>query len=544
MNTQKYQWLFYLITATIIATIGVQFYWNYKNYEENKRQVTNEIQLSLDNAVEEYYSSLAKSDFLTIIDNNSNSVAIFKNPLNLIKEKSYKSKSIGNIINKIKPNNSEKEKPRASINNLKFTFDENLSKEKIDSMMISAKDFVIEFNSNLDSLNNKKKDSVEVLNQITDKKKGFNLNSDGANKVIKYFRGKKAADSLKLIKNLKPIFISFLDQSVEYEKIDSLIEIQLQKKGIELTTSFHHLKNDTLFHQTKDSLLATEKKYLRSKSTFVKDNEAFKLVYNNPSIAALKRSSFGILLSLLLSLAVISSLFYLLKIINQQKELAAIKNDLISNITHEFKTPIATISAAIEAIKNFNVLEDPEKTSKYLSMSSIQINKLHQMVEKLLETAMLDSEQLVLKKETVDIVDIAEKVVYKHQILAHKKELSFFTTLQPCYANVDVFHFENVISNLIDNAVKYGGNQIEMNICSVLNTIEITVVDDGNGIEKNQKEKIFDKFYRVPKGNTHDVKGFGIGLYYCKKIIEKHEGFIGLTSDKSKTIFKITIPNE
>ena len=544
MNTQKYQWLFYLITATIIATIGVQFYWNYKNYEENKRQVTNEIQLSLDNAVEEYYSSLAKSDFLTIIDNNSNSVAIFKNPLNLIKEKSYKSKSIGNIINKIKPNNSEKEKPRASINNLKFTFDENLSKEKIDSMMISAKDFVIEFNSNLDSLNNKKKDSVEVLNQITDKKKGFNLNSDGANKVIKYFRGKKAADSLKLIKNLKPIFISFLDQSVEYEKIDSLIEIQLQKKGIELTTSFHHLKNDTLFHQTKDSLLATEKKYLRSKSTFVKDNEAFKLVYNNPSIAALKRSSFGILLSLLLSLAVISSLFYLLKIINQQKELAAIKNDLISNITHEFKTPIATISAAIEAIKNFNVLEDPEKTSKYLSMSSIQINKLHQMVEKLLETAMLDSEQLVLKKETVDIVDIAEKVVYKHQILAHKKELSFFTTLQPCYANVDVFHFENVISNLIDNAVKYGGNQIEMNISSVLNTIEITVVDDGNGIEKNQKEKIFDKFYRVPKGNTHDVKGFGIGLYYCKKIIEKHEGFIGLTSDKSKTIFKITIPNE
>jgi len=544
MNTQKYQWLFYLITATIIATIGVQFYWNYKNYEENKRQVTNEIQLSLDNAVEEYYSSLAKSDFLTIIDNNSNSVAIFKNPLNLIKEKSYKSKSIGNIINKIKPNNSEKEKPRASINNLKFTFDENLSKEKIDSMMISAKDFVIEFNSNLDSLNNKKKDSVEVLNQITDKKKGFNLNSDGANKVIKYFRGKKAADSLKLIKNLKPIFISFLDQSVEYEKIDSLIEIQLQKKGIELTTSFHHLKNDTLFHQTKDSLLATEKKYLRSKSTFVKDNEAFKLVYNNPSIVALKRSSFGIFLSLLLSLAVISSLFYLLKIINQQKELAAIKNDLISNITHEFKTPIATISAAIEAIKNFNVLEDPEKTSKYLSMSSIQINKLHQMVEKLLETAMLDSEQLVLKKETVDIVDIAEKVVYKHQILAHKKELSFFTTLQPCYANVDVFHFENVISNLIDNAVKYGGNQIEMNINSVLNTIEITVVDDGNGIEKNQKEKIFDKFYRVPKGNTHDVKGFGIGLYYCKKIIEKHEGVIGLTSDKSKTIFKITIPNE
>jgi two-component system phosphate regulon sensor histidine kinase PhoR len=544
MNTKKYQWLFYLITATIIATIGVQFYWNYKNYEENKRQVTNEIQLSLAYAVEEYYSSLAKSDFLTIIDNTSNSDVIFKNPLNLIKEKSFKSKSIGNVLNKVKTNNSEKEKPRVTLNNLKFTFDKNLSKEKIDSMMNSAKDFVKEFNSDLDSLKNKKQDSVEVLNQITDKKKGFNLNSDGAKKVIKYFRGKKAADSLKLFNNLKPIFISFLDQSVEYKKIDSLIEKQLQKKGIILKTSFHHLKNDTLFHQTKDSLLNSKKNYIRSKSTFVKDNEAFKLVYSNPSILALKRSSFGIFLSLLLSLAVISSLFYLLKIINQQKELAAIKNDLISNITHEFKTPIATISAAIEAIKNFNILEDPEKTSKYLSMSSIQINKLHQMVEKLLETAMLDSEQLVLKKETVDIVSIAEGVISRHQIFANKKKILFSTTFQPCYVNVDVFHFENVISNLIDNAIKYGGNQIVMNINSVLNAIEITVVDDGNGIEKNQKEKIFDKFYRVPKGNTHDVKGFGIGLYYCKKIIEKHEGTIVLSSDKNKTIFKISIPNE
>jgi signal transduction histidine kinase len=217
---------------------------------------------------------------------------------------------------------------------------------------------------------------------------------------------------------------------------------------------------------------------------------------------------------------------------------------LISNITHEFKTPIATISAAIEAIKNFNVLEDREKTHKYLSLSSIQINKLHQMVEKLLETAMLDSEQLVLKKESIDLINLAERLVSKHQILTHKKELSFSTNLQPSYANVDVFHFENVISNLIDNAVKYGGDKIEININSTLNSIEITVADNGVGIEKNQQEKIFDKFYRVPKGNTHDIKGFGIGLYYCKKIIEKHEGSISISSDKKQTIFKITIPNE
>ncbi|WP_240614760.1 sensor histidine kinase [Polaribacter filamentus] len=281
-------------------------------------------------------------------------------------------------------------------------------------------------------------------------------------------------------------------------------------------------------------------KSISSKSTYLRKGEKFKLLFNNSNLEALKRSSSGILLSLL----IISCLFYLLKIINQQKDLAAIKNDLISNITHEFKTPIATVSAAIEALESFNVLVDQEKTKKYLSMSSIQLKKLHQMVEKLLETATLDSEQLLLEKETIDVVELTEKLVSKHKLISKNKELIFSTNLQPIYIHVDVFHFENAISNLIDNAVKYGGNQIEININSVLSSTEITIADDGDGIEKNQQEKIFDKFYRVPKGNTHDVKGFGIGLYYCKKIIEKHKGTIALSSEKKKTIFKITIPNE
>ena len=177
-------------------------------------------------------------------------------------------------------------------------------------------------------------------------------------------------------------------------------------------------------------------------------------------------------------------------------------------------------------------------------MSAVQLKKLHQMVEKLLETATLDSEQLLLKKETIDVVEMTERLVNKHQMLANNKELVFSSNLKPIYLNIDVFHFENVISNLIDNAIKYGGNRVEININSILKSTEITIADDGNGIEKNQQEKIFDKFYRVPKGNTHDVKGFGIGLYYCKKIIDKHAGNITLNSDKKQTIFKITMPNE
>ena len=190
MNTEKQRWILYLIVLTIITTISVQFYWNYKNYEENKQRVTNKIQLSLDNAVEEYYSSLAKSDFLTIIESKGKKI----------------------------------------INNLKFTSDENMPKHKIDSIMRSATKFIRDFNHNIDSLKTKKIATVKNFTQFTDDINGYNVNKNGTKTAIKYFRGKKAADSLKFLTNLKPIFISFLDQSVDYNKIDSLIENQLKKK--------------------------------------------------------------------------------------------------------------------------------------------------------------------------------------------------------------------------------------------------------------------------------------------------------------------------
>jgi two-component system phosphate regulon sensor histidine kinase PhoR len=535
MNTQKYKWLFYFITITIIATIGVQFFWNYKNYEENKQRVANEIQLSLDNAIEEYYSSLAKSDFLTIINSKYSNKNVEFNV----------NKSFDTIKQRLRSIKNKKMKPKVSLNNIKITSDENLSKAEIDSMMLRTEKFVTKFNNQQDSIlaSKTKIDTIVSFTQFTDHKNGIHIDKNGAQSSVQFFRGKQAADSIKLISNLKPIFISFLDQSINYNKIDSLIDNQLSKKGINLTTSFHHLKKDTLFKQTKDTTLVNKKFSVSSKSTYLKDFEGFELYYNNPNFEALKRGFGGILLSFILSLLIISCLFYLLKIINQQKELATIKNDLISNITHEFKTPIATVSTAIEAIESFNVIDDKEKTKKYLAMSSVQLKKLHQMVEKLLETATLDSEQLLLKKETIDVVEMTERLTNKHQLLTKDKKLIFSSNLKPIYINVDVFHFENVISNLVDNAIKYGGNNIEVNINSILKSTEITIADDGNGIEKSQQEKIFDKFYRVPKGNTHDVKGFGIGLYYCKKIVEKHTGVISLLSDKNQTIFKITIPN-
>jgi two-component system phosphate regulon sensor histidine kinase PhoR len=514
MLKKKTQWILYAIVTTIVATIGIQFYWNNKNYEENERQITNEIQLSLDNAIEEYYALLAKEEFTTIVDFNKTEEpsgittnirfdSIFKHSKGFQKLKSLLKKDTS--ITKFE------------ITDISFTTDNNKDARETDSII-------------------KKSLSKKMLSlQQSPKQKSS----------IRYFKGKKSADSLKLIKNLKPIFLSVISSVINYKELDSLINNQLNKKKLPINFIFKHFKSDTLFFNSKDSLFSQLKiQNVSSKSTYLNKGEAFKLIYHISNYVALKRSVTGISLSLLLSMLIISCLFYLLKIIKQQKELAIIKNDLISNITHEFKTPIATVSSAIEALQHFNALKSKEKTKKYLSMSSVQLKKLNQMVEKLLETATLDSEQLILKKEKLNIVDTIEKLVAKYQFLHAEKEIyvSYNTKFISLY--VDNFHFENVVSNLIDNAVKYGGDQITVKINLILNTTEIYVADTGNGIDKNQQEKIFDKFYRISQGNTHNIKGFGIGLYYSKKIIEKHAGTLELTSIRNNTTFKISLPNE
>lgn len=523
MNTKKYNWILYLISATIAITIAVQLYWNYKNYEENKLRITNEIQSSLDDAIEKYYLELAKDDFTTIIDIGESSDSGTKRHIrfdSLIKN-SYTFKE------------SDPLKKRDSFGSVKFpkaTFD-------ITSISINSDEKIDE----------KKNDSImrNIKNELSKKRTSLKKKVNTTSKIkLTYISGLKAADSIKFIKSLKPIFVSITSTMIKYSKLDSLIQSQLNKKEIPLTFAYKHFKNDTIFYASNDSISDIElNKSVISNSVYLKRNERIQLNFKDPNLQALRRSVGGILISFLLSALIVSCLFYLLRIINKQKELALIKNDLISNITHEFKTPIATVSAAIEAIANFNATDDKEKTNKYLTMSQVQLNKLHQMVEKLLETATLDSENLLLNKQEENLVEVAQKITNKYKLLAPNKSVIFKTNSEKIMRNVDAFHFENAISNLIDNAVKYGGETIEVNIQSVLNEVKISIADNGNGIEKNQLDKIFDKFYRIPKGNTHNVKGFGIGLYYTKKIVEKHNGTISVSSQNG-TIFTIHLRHE
>lgn len=485
MKSQRSSWVLYTIIITIAITIGVQVYWNYKNYQVNKQQFINQVQISLDNAVEAYYADFAKREKMMLISMNADEASSFKNLRNI-------------------------------------NFDSIFS--SIEAHVKTGKDTIF-IDTRIDP-ELSRIDSLELL-ELNNK---FNIQ-----KLL------KSRDSIRMFNQISSLYISISKDSLNFDKLKTFLDTEFERKQIELPYRLNQYYHKKIVGQISNQEMPNDFLRTNSKSAYLKPSEKLELQYANVSKAVWKESIFGVFLSTLLSFAIIMSLLYLLRVIRRQKQLAEIKNDLISNITHEFKTPITTISTALEAIQHFDVLKDPERAQKYVSISDNQLKKLHLMVEKLLETATLDSENLLLKKETLNVVDFVEKIVNKQRALSSEKTISFRSNIDNLSLDLDPFHFENAITNLIDNALKYGGNTIEVHVAKVLETTEIKVTDNGNMIDKSQREKIFDKFYRIPKGNTHDVKGFGIGLYYTKKIIEKHNGTIQLIPDPNHTIFKITL---
>lgn len=493
MNSKKLKWILYVIIVVIVSTIGIQVFWNYKNYQTNKQQLINDVQVSLDNAVDGYFENLAKEQTNSLFISSSHtcdSICKHDRLQTIIKDFNVITDSISG-----------------------FSIGENINiyrTESNDSIFAKISHNTPPFNFNTiktDSLWNNLKDSMSSkFEQLTSK-----------------------------------IVISIANDSLKLKSIDSLLKIELQRKNLNLDygLSFKEPQFPKQFFNT----IAIDSTALQttSKSMFLPESSTLKVYFNNETKIILKRILSGILISVLLVLAVISCLIYMLKIIRHQKELAEVKNDLISNITHEFKTPIATISVALESIKNFNVIDDKVKTKSYLDLSTNQLSKLTLMVEKLLETATLDSDNLDLKKETVDISNILQLIVEKHKMQTKNKAIQFNTSSETILTKVDSFHFENAINNIIDNAIKYGGDTIEINILEQDHTIDISITDNGNTLTQANVNQIFEKFYRVPKGNTHDIKGFGIGLYYTKKIIEKHDGSIAVHL-KNTTTFKVIIP--
>ena len=480
----------------MLVTVGIQVYRNVQNYQLNKQRLVNDVQLALDTSVEAYYADIAKTEMISFSRLIGSDESV--NPTSFNGTSSWVSIDSSGVT-------------AGGSKHITSTLNHNGATFLVGSTDVKFSDSVTRF----------------PINKITDPNL-FN------------FRG---LDTLANFRNFtNQIVISMTRDSIDFSRLEAFVNVELERNKLNIPYDLIHYRGDAITGQL--NTLKSSSGYdlsANTKSTFLPRDERLEMKFENASLIILRRGMTDLLISLLISVTVIGSLFYLYRIINQQKELAEVKNDLISNITHEFKTPIATIATAIDGIMNFNVEKDHQKTEKYLEISSNQLTKLNHMVEKLLETASLDSDRLMLTFEEVDVIKMLDNLSEKYRLIAQDKHINFHTDFPTKFVQADLFHLENAISNLIDNAVKYGGDNIDITLSGEDQKTEIKVVDDGHKIDKKQRELIFDKFYRVPTGNRHDVKGFGIGLYYAKKIIEKHGGSIFLNLDSDKTSFEVAL---
>lgn len=256
------------------------------------------------------------------------------------------------------------------------------------------------------------------------------------------------------------------------------------------------------------------------------------------------------LISSLLFLGIVIFCFvYAIRVIIMQKKLSEIKNDFINNMTHEFKTPIATVSLAVEALQDPAFASQDSFRKRYLNIIKDENKRLGTQVEKVLQAATLDKEELKLKLEQVDLLEIVKKIKSQFSLQVENKggKISLENTAIDTVMQGDAFHIAHIINNLLDNALKYTPTNptIFIKLWEERNMLCVSVKDNGVGMSKEAIKKIFEKFYRVPTGNIHDVKGFGLGLAYVKTMVEAHQGQVTVSSDLGKgSTFTIKLPKQ
>jgi nitrogen-specific signal transduction histidine kinase len=269
-------------------------------------------------------------------------------------------------------------------------------------------------------------------------------------------------------------------------------------------------------------------------------------IFRNPKYGIIHGMTITLLMSALLIVFTVFCFWYVLKTIIDQKKLAELKDDFINNMTHELKTPIATMTVAIEGLQKFNAVNDAEKTQRYLQTSKNELLRLNEIVSKVLNVAAFGNREIKLVKEKINIDELVKDVIETEQLKADKKvNITYESKDNIGTIIADKLHFRNMLANLVDNSVKYSGDPVLIRISVYKNggNVVFTVKDNGIGIPPAHINQVFDKFHRVPTGNIHNVKGTGLGLTYVKYIVEAHGGNITVKSEiNTGSEFIVSIP--
>lgn len=402
------------------------------------------------------------------------------------------------------------------------------------------------------TLGNEDKENIRKNKNLQKTKKVVKKN-DTTTTVIKENRD----DALSLMQLQKFIFTftEAIHQAIDTVSpanlniIDSIVSDNFKNKGI--NTQIYGIEvvdlenNNTKHKLVKDSTNLSKAESFDYKYD-TENNMGYRIRIEPLTKTVLIQMS-GILGTTLLIMIVLGFAFwYLIRTVLHQRTLEQMKDDFTNNMTHELKTPIAVAYSATDALLNFGQGDDKAKRKRYLEICKDQLSELSALVEQILSMSMERRKTFVLSKEDIQLHTLLQNLIEQHKIKA-KKDVKFTLDVSPAdlviYA--DRTHINNIISNLIDNAIKYSKSDVEINIKAVAGhkSCMITVTDNGIGISADKQKYIFDKFYRVTSGNKYTVKGYGLGLFYVKTMIEKHNGTISVSSiPDQKTTFTIILP--
>jgi two-component system phosphate regulon sensor histidine kinase PhoR len=337
--------------------------------------------------------------------------------------------------------------------------------------------------------------------------------------------------------------------------LDSILQQQLKDKGIGAEYAygiFDPFMNAFFVACGKDQVegvITSPHKVNLTPGNVFSQPKFLSIFFPNQNKYLLRTMWLLLTISTMFILVIIFSFSFTVSTIIKQKKVSEIKNDFINNMTHELKTPISTISLACQALGDPDIKSKKGIVDNYINVIADENKRLAMVVENVLRTAVMDKGELKLEIVDINVNEVVDQVLQNMKIQLEQKGGSFITDLQATNTLVqaDKIHFTNVVFNLVDNALKYTKKipVIKVGTRDEAQGIVVFVEDNGIGISKENQKKIYEKLYRVPTGNIHNVKGFGLGLSYVKAIVDKHNGWIKVKSELNKgSRFEILIPHK
>ncbi len=399
-----------------------------------------------------------------------------------------------------------------------------------------------------------KRFSKRVTTEIVNKDNSRNLdrnNSSTSNRIQEFSR---------LIEFEKYKFSSIVDKvaskvpihkRLSAEEIERLMKLELVEQDLETDFEFGVYSNGILTRVRSEGFEYSESSMVFSEPLFeyAESKADYQLYVEFPGEKKFVLSSIlrMVLLSIIFTVIIVVAYSSALHQLIKQRQISQIKTDFINNMTHEFKTPIATINLALDALKNPKISTNPEKVTYYQGLIREENKRMHAQVENVLRISKLEKNELDIPKERLDMHEIIEDAISHISLIVEDREGYVNTHLEATRtaAIANESHFTNVIVNILDNAVKYSEEapKIDVYTENVKNFIIIKIQDQGEGMSKAVQRKVFEKFYREHTGDIHNVKGHGLGLAYARRIVEDHDGEIYVESEKGKgSTFIIKLP--